>query len=59
MMSNEVLCYVKKSERCYAHYAKYSHAVSGHTPRHDEVAESTPKADGDGVGKDVHCPSGP
>ena len=39
-------------------YAKYSHAVSGYTPRHDEVAERMPKADEDGAGKDVHYPSG-
>ena len=39
-------------------YAMYSHAVSGNTPRHDEVAESMPKADEDGVGKDVHYLSG-
>ena len=38
-------------------YAKCSHAVSGHMPRHDEVAESMPKANEDGV-EDVHCPSG-
>ena len=48
MMSNDVLCYVKESERCFALYAKYSHAVSGHMPRHDKVAESTPKADEEG-----------
>ena len=56
-MSNDVLCYEKRAMLCS--YAKYSHAVSGHTPRHDKVAESMPKADGDGVGKNAHCPSGP
>ena len=49
---------VKKVSDVYAHYAKCTHAVSRYTPRHDKVAESTPKADKEGEGKDVHCPSG-
>ena len=35
----------------------HTHAVSGYTPRHDEVAESMPKANEEGEGKDAHYPS--
>ena len=54
MFKNDLI----KVSNVYIHYAKYTHAVSGYTPRHDEVAKRTPKADEEGEGKYAHCPSG-